>query len=44
MTIRISTCSHRIFLVELGDHELWFLGDDGFHEDLVLEWYFFDDS
>ena len=44
MAIRISTGCHGIFLVELGDHELWFLGDDSFHENFVLEWYFLDDS
>lgn len=44
MTIRISTGCHGIFLVELGDHELRFLGNDSFHENFVLEWYFLEDS
>ena len=44
VTIGVSAGCHGILLVELGDHEFGLLGDDGFHEDFVLEGYFFDDS
>ncbi len=35
--VAVSTGGHGIFVVELGDHELCWFGDDSFHHYFVLE-------
>ena len=42
--VGVATGSHGILLIELGNHELGFFGDDSFHEYFILEGYFLDNS